>query len=144
MSDFIAEMTELAEEISELRDKFSQRVYSSDSFDELIKLGRELMPHTELSSQIYSRAIELNPQSIDAITELASVYWLDGDDESARVMLKKAQKIDSSNVQTLILEAVLEVDTTKQKSLYLKILELEPGNEIARNNLANLEVADEK
>ncbi len=101
-------------------------------------LAYELTPHPEVSVPIYRRLIELDPADPDLAAELGFIFWLGGDDALAREQVRAGRRLDPDNVQTLLLEAALEQHPGEKRRLYGRVLELDPDNRIARDNLKGL------
>src|SRR5215210_3396355 len=104
----------------------------------LRRLAEEYTPHSEVSILIYERILQLVPGDVRAIVAQGFIFWLDGEDERGREQVKRAFELDKENVEALTLEAALTEDAGKQAVIYKKILEKEPGNRIALENLSRL------
>jgi hypothetical protein len=82
--------------------------------------------------------LELDPQDVDGMAQLGNLYFLDGQDERARSLVKAAKRLNAHHIETLLLEAALTRDVSARKVLYEKVLELDPVNEVAHANLKQM------
>jgi tetratricopeptide (TPR) repeat protein len=92
----------------------------------------------EVSVPAFERLLELSPGNIDYRVDLGFVFFLIGEDDEARRQLRMAQSLDPEHVRVLTLEAALAREQTEKVRIYRRILQKEPGNEIALGNLKEL------
>ena len=107
----------------------------------LRKLADQYTPHIEVSIPINERILELNPDDVDTIVALGFLFWLDGEDGQAWKQVERAKKINAGHVGALTLEAALTKDRNTKVRLYERVLEIDTGNRVARENLKELEVS---
>jgi hypothetical protein len=101
-------------------------------------LAERYTPHSEVSGPVYERILQLDARDVGAIASLGFVRFLDGDDDLARQQIEAGKAIDPENVEILTLEAALSRDRQTKVSLYRKILEKDPLNRVAIENLREL------
>ena len=107
----------------------------------LRELANKYTPHVEVSIPINERILELNPDDVDAIVALGFLFWLDGEDSKAGGQVKRARKINAGHVGMLTLEAALTKNRNTKVRLYKRVLEVDLGNQVARENLKELGVS---
>jgi hypothetical protein len=101
-------------------------------------LAEKFTPYVEVSVPVYERILELDPQDADAMVNLGFVFFLDGEDENARVQVEAATRVDPEHVGAMGLEAALSRDRTTKIHLYQKMLAKDPANQVAIANLKEL------
>src|SRR4029077_9307309 len=90
---------------------------------------------------VYIQAKSADPNSTNAILALANLDFSEGKFDSARQGLTKLQTIDPKNPQVWIRRGGLEANQKHYPEAidcFRKVLELEPRNAVAMNNLAYL------
>jgi hypothetical protein len=92
----------------------------------------------EVSVPGFERLLELSPANIDYRIDLGFVFFLMGEDDAARRHLGLAQALEPEHVRVLTLDAALAQERDKRVRLYRRILQKEPGNEVAIDNLKQL------
>jgi tetratricopeptide (TPR) repeat protein len=104
----------------------------------LRSLAEEFTPHSEISIPAYQRILEIHPEDPDALVDLGFVYWLCGEDDEARDCLNRAYSLDSEHQKALLLDAALEPDYRRKRTLYERALERDPANQVAIANLREM------
>lgn len=104
----------------------------------LRSLAEEFTPHSEISIPAYQRILEINPGDPDALVDLGFVYWLCGEDDEARDCLGRAYGLDPEHEKALLLDAALEPDSRRKRTLYERALERDPANQVAIANLREM------
>lgn len=89
--------------IDVFRDYLSKYFY----VEELGQVAGEFTPHAEMSIPLLSRLTELEPENATAKADLGYLYWLDGDDSSARLEADKALTIEPNKIAALLLMAAV-------------------------------------
>jgi len=105
---------------------------------ELRKVAERFYAEPEVSVPAFKRLLELIPDDLDVLVELGFVYFLMGEDAEAQRQLERARALNPEHVRVLTLEAALSRDPKEKILLYRRILEKEPGNEVARRKLQEL------
>ena len=117
---------------------YLERIAQERDIEELIRLGEKYTPVSHISIPAYERVLQLDGRNLKALVELSTIYWLDGEDESARQYLEKAARIAPEDVNVLLLKAGFSKDRKTRLELYKKVLQREPQNEVALSNVAIL------
>ena len=117
---------------------YLKRIAQERDIEELIRLGEKYTPVSHISIPAYERVLQLDGRNLKALVELSTIYWLDGEDESARQYLEKAARIAPEDVNVLLLKAGFSKDRKTRLELYKKVLQREPQNEVALSNVAIL------
>jgi len=135
------DLTELVRKIkegdrSEL-DQFRRMVAVENDLGELKKFADDHWQEDEISIPIYERFLEVNPENDQALSSLGLVKYLIGEDAEAAQYLEKARKINPDGIEVLTLQAALEKRPDEKLRTYRKMLELDPTNRVALDNLAN-------
>jgi hypothetical protein len=117
---------------------YLERIAQESDVEELIRLGEKYTPVSHISIPAYERVLQLDGRNLKALVELSTIYWLDGEDESAKWYLEKAAQIDPEAVDVLLLKAGFLKNRKTQLELYKKVLQREPQNEVALSNVARL------
>ena len=99
----------------------------------------------EDSIEAYSRALKIEPKNVKRYTNLGQVLFVTKQLDEAIDMFKKALKLNARDTEVLFMLA----DTYREKQdlknaykTYQKVLDYEPYNTIAREEVAKLEEAD--
>ena len=92
----------------------------------------------EISIPVYKRVLELIPEDDKAWASLGLVKLLIGEDAEAAQCLESARSINPDGLQVLTLRAALEKRPAEQMKIYRKMLELDPTNRVALDNLDRL------
>jgi hypothetical protein len=92
----------------------------------------------EVSVPAFERLLELLPDDVSIRVEFGFVFFLMGEDVEARRQLGLAQALDPDHVQVFTLAAALVREKTEKVRIYRRILQKEPGNEIALGKLREL------
>lgn len=121
---------------------FMQSLRQTSNITKLMSLAEQYTPHSEVSLPVLDRVLEIDPSLIQAIIQKGWVLWLLGDDLGCKEMIEKGKNFDPNNTSLMCLEAANERDVTHQIKLYQKVLEFEPTNEIALDNLNKLGSVD--
>jgi tetratricopeptide (TPR) repeat protein len=90
---------------------------------------------------LYRRAIELDPSNIAGYISLGDVFLNKGRPDSAQSYAQRALSIDARSADGLLLSARAydrAYNYTAALEVYQQVVELEPGNEIARKELTIL------
>ena len=90
--------------------------------------------------QVYSQAMQQAPSNILAI-ELAKAQWLAGEQEAARALLEARAREYPDDINLLLARAQYAMRSQQDQEArerYRRVIELEPGHVLARNNLAHL------
>ncbi|MDX2180112.1 MAG: tetratricopeptide repeat protein [Bryobacteraceae bacterium] len=94
----------------------------------------------DMAIEEYKKLIEKNPKEINLMIRLGEAYRLKGDPRAAISIVQKAEAMAPPNnpVPTLTLAMLLETvgEMDKSKPHYEKVLQIEPDNAMALNNLA--------
>jgi Flp pilus assembly protein TadD len=117
-------------------ERVSQAISQESDAEVLRELGSEFYTDTQISFPAFRRACQLLPSSVRALTDLGTLLWAFGGDDEARVWLERARQVDPHAIATLQLDATLERDASRRRALLLEILELDPENESAKQNLS--------
>lgn len=117
---------------------FRGRLANAADVEMLRDLAQRYTPHSEVSIPVYQRLLELSPRDVGAIAALGFVFFLDGEDEQAWRQVSAGRAIEPENVELLTLEAALVKDRPARIALYRKVLEKDPGNRVATENLKEL------
>ena len=105
----------------------------------LKKVGAAHMQEDHVSIPVYQRILEINPEDDEALASLGLVKYLIGEDAEASQCLEKARRINPEGLQVLTLQAAFEKRPDEQLKIYKKMLELDPTNRVALQNLARLQ-----
>jgi tetratricopeptide (TPR) repeat protein len=81
------------------------------------------------------RLLEIDPNDARAIAFIGFCLFMEGEDEQAEEKLFWAKKINPEEVKVLELGACLSNDPKKVVQIYKKILEIDPENLVALENL---------
>ncbi|MBI1930494.1 hypothetical protein HYR99_40400 [Candidatus Poribacteria bacterium] len=114
---------------------FKKHLKKVKDLQELRKLADKYTPHIEVSIPLNERILELNPSDVEAIVALGFLFWLDGEDDKAWQQIKQARSLNAEHVGALTLEAALTTDRNAQVMLYESVLERDPNNRVAQENL---------
>ncbi len=134
----IDELQTLASRLVEDGREFHSLLQETDDIPGLRKLAEDFTPHPEISIAVYRKLEELLPDMADIAAELGFVFWLCGEQEQAQGQAVKAHGLDPQNVQGLLLQAALAREDGEKRRLYEKVLEIEPQNAVAQDNLQEL------
>jgi tetratricopeptide (TPR) repeat protein len=100
--------------------------------------GEQFIADPEVSIPTFERLVELAPEDIEARVSLGLAFWQMGEDDVARSHLEQAKALDPEHLQVLTLEVALTEEPTRLIQLYRRILEKDPSNEFARNQIPYL------
>ncbi len=134
LKDLAAKTIETGVEDEELRLLLSR----TTDVSALHGIAQKNMPHPEVSMPVYKRLEELRPDDADIAADLGWVFWLCGDDDSAKEQAARASRLDQDNVNTLLLRAALTGEQTEKRRLYEEVLKQDPNHIDALANLREM------
>jgi tetratricopeptide (TPR) repeat protein len=117
-------------------DQLRQLLAVETDLSALKKFADAHWQENEISIPIYERFLQLNPENDQALSSLGLVKYLIGEDEEAAQCLENARKINPEGIEVLTLQAALEKKPDEKLRIYRKMLELDPTNRVALDNLA--------
>lgn len=120
-------------------DQLRRLLAAENDLGVLKKVAAANWQEDEISIPIYERILAINPEDDEALSSLGLVKYLIGEDEEAAQCLEKARKINPGGLEVLTLQAALENRPDEQLKIYKKMLELDPTNRVALDNLARLQ-----
>jgi tetratricopeptide (TPR) repeat protein len=137
------DLTELARKIREgdrrQLDHFKRFLAAEHDVSALRKFADSHWQEDEVSIPVYKRVLELNSEDDRAWGSLGLVKLLIGEDAEAVQCLERARRINPDGIEVLTLQAALEHRRDEQLKIYKKMLELDPNNRVALDNLARLQ-----
>lgn len=123
-------------------DQFKRLLAAEDDLGAFRKFADAHWQEDEISIPVYTRVLEVNPQDDKAWGSLGLVNLLIGEDEEAAHCLERARKINPEGIEVLTLQAALEKRPDEELKIYTRMLELDPTNRVALDNLARLRQKD--
>ena len=137
------DLAELAGKIrrgdSSENDRFNRLLAVENDVRVLKKIGESNLQEDQISIPVYERILELNPNDDETLASLGLVKYLIGEDDEASQYLERARRINPEGLHVLTLQAALEKRPDEQVTLYRKMLQLDPTNRVALQNLARLQ-----
>lgn len=118
--------------------QFKEALQGSEHVDELEALTQSYAPYEEITIPVHLRLLELEPDSLGRLVRLGFAYWMNGHDEVAQDCATRALAVDRGNIEALNLQAALAKDDALKKSIYARILTIDPKNRAAFDNLVLL------
>src|SRR5437764_14272240 len=136
------EIIELARRIREgdksQMDSYRQMVAAENDTGVLREIGDANWQEDAISIPAYVRILEMNPEDAEILAALGLVKYLIGEDVEALQYLQKAKRIRPNGLKVMTLQAALEKRPDEQFKIYQKMLEIDPTNRIALQNLDRL------
>lgn len=120
-------------------DQFKRLLSAEDDLRVLKSIAVANWQEDEISIPVYERILAINPQDDEALGALGLVKYLIGEDVEATQCLERARKINPGGLEVLTLQAALENRPDEQVKIYRKMLELDPANRVALDNLSRLQ-----
>ena len=102
-------------------------------------LKQKMIGNTQAATTLFSKCLEINPNSAAAMFELAKIYSANGDQTSSALLLEKAVNTDPDNKwYKLMLAQIYQQGKQYKKAadLYQKLSDQEPDNQEYLYNLA--------
>ena len=141
----VMDLVELARRVREgdkiKLDRYKELVASQDDVELLKQVADSNWQEDEISIPAYERALQINPNQAEILASLGLIKYLIGEDAEAFQCLEKARRISPEGLQVLTLQAAFEKRPEKQVKLYRKMLQLDPSNRVALQNLERLEAS---
>ena len=120
-------------------DQFKRLLSAENDLRVLKSIAVANWQEDEISIPVYERILAINPQDDEALGALGLVKYLIGEDVEAAQCLERARKINPGGLEVLTLQAALENRPDEQVKIYRKMLELDPANRVALDNLSRLQ-----
>jgi tetratricopeptide (TPR) repeat protein len=120
-------------------DRYKELVASQGDVELLKQVANSNWQEDEISIPAYERALQINPNQAEILASLGLIKYLIGEDAEAFQCLEKARRISLEGLQVLTLQAAFEKRPEEQVKLYRKMLQLDPSNRVALQNLERLE-----
>jgi len=102
---------------------------------ELKLLAQQFMLAPEVAVVIWRRIAMLAEKDPGGLVEAASAFYANGVDAEAIALVTKALEFDDRVIAAWELKAALTPDQVERKQILERILEIEPGNRRAVDNL---------
>ncbi len=101
----------------------------------LEQLAAQFALSPQVALHIWRRLAALKSDDPEALVQAAGAFYSMGMDEEATACIKSALDLNQQFIPALELKAALTADPRARRQIYERILEIEPGNRTAVDNL---------
>ncbi len=136
--EFIADKLAGSESSKDLESKFSLLLSLETDIDKLYDLSEKYTPYPHIAIPILERILEIDSNHKKAYIRMIASYYLAGEDDAARKILKELEQIHSEDSDICSMRAMLAESKEEEIKWYLKALDYDPGDLIAQINLGCL------
>lgn len=104
----------------------------------LVALADHFSTLPEVAVPVFERLHALSPRNVGYLVQLGFAHWFAGNDATARDCLHMAQDILPDDIEAMHLEAALARSDDDKRAIYTRMLDLQPKNRVAWDNLLML------
>lgn len=123
--------------------RFQEVLASFTDIAQLEALAQNYAPYEEISIPAHQRLCDLDSQNLERLVALGFAWYMNGRDEQAQDCATRALEIDRGNISALNLQAALAKDDATKRSIYARILTIDPHNRAAFDNLVLIRATSE-
>lgn len=126
-----------------LQSNFLLRLQLTSDEDLLLRLYAENATRPELTVPVCRRLTEIKPDNIDYLVSLGFTLYSIGVDDEATECVDKALKLNPNSISALELQAAIAPTIQEKRAAFAKIINLDPGNKEAFQQLVMLRTLEE-
>lgn len=103
--------------------------------DAVLAVARQFAHVPEIALPAWHQAVELKLDNLGVLIEAASAFYANGIDVEAEHLVEMALELDARSIDAWQLKAALTADPQARRQVFEHILQIEPGNRVAVDNL---------